>query len=125
SVWGGEPFDLLGAPFHPLAELAREDPVEREVRADHRVGSDRRVGRVALLLARPCRDIARARERPGADHAPGVEVVALVPTVVRDFVPEVRLDHREQRAAELDRLLARVAGTDWLDRRLRGPLSSP
>src|SRR5262249_57849214 len=74
--------------------------------------------------ARPRRDVARAGEGPGADHAAGVEVVALVPAVVRDLVAGVRLDHREQRAAELDRLLAGVAAADGLDRRFGGHLSS-
>jgi hypothetical protein len=40
-VVGVEPVHLFRAPLHPLPEPAGEDPVEREERADHRVGRDR------------------------------------------------------------------------------------
>src|SRR4029079_19566650 len=48
---------------------------------------------------------AAGGEHPGADHAAGVEVVALVPTVVRDLVPWIGVDERVQHAADFDWVL--------------------
>ena len=116
-----QPVDLVGAPLDPLAELAGEDPVDGEVRAGRGVGADRasRPG-----TAWPCTRGVATKRVPATFHAPiwqpGVEVVALVPAVVRDLVALVRLDHRDERAAELDRLLAGVAGAHLLD--VRGGL---
>ena len=46
------------------------------------------------------RDQAAAREEPRADHAARVEVIALVPAVVRDLLPAVRFHEGEQHRPE-------------------------
>ena len=72
------------------------------------------LGRVALRLALSGRDEARTANVPRADHAAGVEVVALVPAVVRDLVALVRLDHGEQERAErMVRSFARARRCRW------------
>ena len=89
------------------------DEVDRDVRAGVGRARDRLVvSGPASVLELACRDPAAAGEEPGADHAARVEVVALVPAVVSELVPLVRVDEREQHAADLDRVIADAFGNE-------------
>jgi hypothetical protein len=98
-----QPVDLAAGPVGVLLGPAGQHPVERQVRPGPVVAEERTgIAADAPVLQVMGRDPALAREEPGADHAPRVEVVALVPAVVGDLVALVRLDQREQHAAQLD-----------------------
>ena len=58
------------------------------------------VGAEAQVLQRSGGDEPPSGEQPRTDHAAGVEVVTLVPAVVGDLLPPVRLDEREQHRPE-------------------------
>src|SRR5262249_54228438 len=73
-----------------------------------------RIRGIAELLEVGRRHVARAGERPCADEAARIEVVAFVPPVVRDLVAAMGLDHRDERTAERDRLAPGVAASELL-----------
>src|SRR5690606_37538659 len=112
---------LRGRPGTMLLEPAFVYPVDREVRArlDGRP-RERAVGRIAERLQRLRRHPASAGEQPRPDHAPRVEVVALVPAVVRDLMAAMGIDEGEQHAADLDRILLHAPAVAF-----RGPRSPP
>ena len=97
-----QPVDLAQRPVEVVVVTAVEDPVDREVRAEVAAAEHIGLGPEAQVLQSPGRDPTAAGEQPRADHAAGVEVVALVPPVVRDLVTAVRFDHREQHRPEAD-----------------------
>ena len=67
--------------------------------ADERL-RDGGVGRVAQGLQLPGSDEAATGEHPGHRHRARIEVVVLVPAVVRVVVTLVGLDHGDQRRAD-------------------------
>ena len=81
-----EPVHLVDGPAVPLVVVTVEDPVDREVRPGERVGRHVGLGGVAEVLETAGRDETVAGELPRTDHAPGVEVVVLVPAVVLELV---------------------------------------
>src|SRR5919106_494706 len=76
-----QPPHLLARPGLPLLLLAPVHPVDRQVRPGIGGLGERARLREAEVLKRSRGDPASAAQHPRADHAPGVEVVALVPAV--------------------------------------------
>jgi hypothetical protein len=101
-----EPAHLLARPRAVLVEVVRMDPVDRDVGARGHVGlRELARGWIAQCLERARRDPAPSGEEPRADEATRVEVIALVPPVVRDLVAALRVDHREEHVPDFDRKL--------------------
>src|SRR5262249_36371506 len=101
---GVEPARLGAGPGLVRLVLALEDPVDMQIGAGLDGARDRAVLREAQVLEVARGDPAPAGEEPGSDHRAAVEVVAPIPAVVRDLVPPMRLDRREEHAADDDRL---------------------
>ena len=101
---GMQRVDLAQGPAVPHVEVAVEHPVGGDVGAPGRLARDGRWVRVAQRLEVRRGDEAAPGEVVGTDHAARVEVVPLVPAVVRHLVAPVRLHQGEQHGAQLDRL---------------------
>jgi len=95
-----QPLHLLGPPGDGGSVLALLDPVRGQVRTGVDVGQEPGVGGEAEVLEVPGGDPATPGEPPLADHAPGVEVVPLVPAVVGHLLAPVGLDEGEQDGAD-------------------------
>src|ERR1700691_1991324 len=68
----------------------------------------------APILQGPGGDPPAPGKKPRSDHAADIEVIALVPAVVRPFKPLVRLPQGEQHAADLDRVVVDAPDFEWI-----------
>ena len=114
---------LVDGPAVPRVVVAVEHPVHRQEAAPVGLAGDARGVGVAERLQLGGGDEALARELVGADHAARVEVVPLVPAVVRHLVAAPGLDQGDEHRPQLDRLGAGDDGV--LARRAFGSLGRP
>ena len=99
-----EPLHLVERPVEVLVVLTVDDPVDRQVRAPALASEEVGLPTEPQILQVAGGNPPSAGEQPRTDHAPGVEMVALVPPVVGHLVSRMGFDESEERASQPERL---------------------